>query len=241
MPGYLAVKALPIFPTNVVSKCAVYHVTSPSAFAFAARSANSSSARAGACAAMIANEDNTDIAQVNFMSALHRVGVGPALGSGLRQEFFLGGERARKSNRLDNHSLMFGTADLIDLVARHDRPNRASFLNLDALDFDRDPDRLGGWCKMLKIDADPDARLAGVEMRFEGEDASMLHQCDEPRGCEYTRHRGDRRAIGEKRRHELVAVHLSLQAVGNAGRQRRFHGTASLTLTCGCASPASAH
>src|SRR5260370_40089430 len=76
MPGYLAVKALPIFPTNVVSKCAVYHVTSPSAFAFAARSANSSLARAGACAAKIANEDNADIAQSNFMSALHRGWVG---------------------------------------------------------------------------------------------------------------------------------------------------------------------
>src|SRR3984893_11699361 len=83
MPGYLAVKALPIFPTNVVSKCAVYHVTSPSAFALAARSANSSSARAGACAAKIANEDNTGIAQSNFMFALHRVGVGSGIRFGL--------------------------------------------------------------------------------------------------------------------------------------------------------------
>src|ERR1700730_7689093 len=76
MPGYLAVKALPIFPTSAVSKCAVYQVTSPSAFAFAARSANSSSARAGACAAKIANEDNADIAQSNFISALHALGLG---------------------------------------------------------------------------------------------------------------------------------------------------------------------
>src|ERR1700722_11150786 len=76
MPGYFAVKALPIFPTNAVSKCAVYHVTSPSAFAFAARSPNSSLARAGACAAKIATEDKTDIVQRNFISVLRRVGVG---------------------------------------------------------------------------------------------------------------------------------------------------------------------
>src|SRR5260370_39016808 len=88
MPGYLAVKALPSFPTNVVSKCAVYHVTSPSAFAFAARSGNSSSARAGACAAKIANEDNTDIAQGSFMSALHRVGVGSGIRFGLAPGVF---------------------------------------------------------------------------------------------------------------------------------------------------------
>src|SRR5258705_10930522 len=208
MPGYLAVKALPIFPTNVVSKCAVYHVTAPSAFAFAARSANSSSARAGACTARIANEDNADIAQSNFMSVLHRVGVCSASGSGLRQEFFLGGESVRKSIGIDNHSLMSGTPDLIDFVTRDDRPNRAAFLDLNALDFDCDPDRLGGRCKMLQIDADPDARLACVEMRFEGEDASMLHQCDEPGGCEYTRHRGDRRAVRGKRSAARSAVHL---------------------------------
>src|ERR1700692_888415 len=88
MPGYFAVKATPILPVIALSKCAVYHVTSPSAFAFAARSANSSSARAGACAATIANDDNTRIAQSNFMSALHRVGVGSGIRFGLAPTVF---------------------------------------------------------------------------------------------------------------------------------------------------------
>src|SRR5258708_1042737 len=79
MPGYLAVKALPIFPTSAVSKCAVYQVTSPSAFALAARSANSSSARDGAGVARVANEENADIGHSNFMSALHALGLGRVL------------------------------------------------------------------------------------------------------------------------------------------------------------------
>jgi hypothetical protein len=45
---------------------------------------------------------------------------------------------------------MFCTADLIDFVARDDRPNRAAFLNLDARDFDCDPDRLGVGAKCLR-------------------------------------------------------------------------------------------
>src|SRR6202022_4162571 len=106
MPGYLAVKALPIFPPSAVSKCAVYQVTSPSALAFAARSANSSSARAGACAARIASEDNADIAQSNFMSALHRVGVRVRHYVRLAPTVFpWRRESPRISSRLDNHPL----------------------------------------------------------------------------------------------------------------------------------------
>src|SRR5258706_10889283 len=74
MPGYFEVKATPIFPVNALSKCAVYQVTSPSAVAFAARSANSSSACAGACAMKAMKENMAADDRGDFISVLHRAG-----------------------------------------------------------------------------------------------------------------------------------------------------------------------